>query len=109
MEEYKKAVINLSGAGLNQAFIAVLKEKNQQEYEAFNKAVMSIINEDLFKNKIIDRLEEEGKNIILEALNLGLNRKGNTKFRAHKGITNQGIFPASFTEEQKKRCKKLSK
>ena len=109
MEEYKKAVINLSGAGLNQAFIAVLKEKNQQEYEAFNEAVMSIINEDLFKNKVIDRLEEEGKNIILEALNLGLNRKGNTKFRAHKGITNQGIFPASFTEEQKKRWKKLFK
>ena len=107
LEEYKKAVLNLSGAGLNQTFIAILKEKNQEEYEAFNEAVMSIINDDLFKNEVIDQLEVEGKKIILKALNSGLNRKGNTEFRAGKGITNQGIFPASFTKKQKKRWKKL--
>ena len=109
LEEYKKAVLNLSGAGLNQTFIAILKAKNQEEYEAFNEAVMSIINDDLFKDKVIDQLEVEGKNIILEALNSGLNRVGNTKFRADKGITKQGIFPSSFTEEQKKRWKALFK
>ena len=107
LEKYKKAVLNLSGAGLNQTFIAILKEKNQEKYEAFNEAVMSIINDDLFKNEVIDQLGVEGKKIILKALNSGLNRKGNTEFRAGKGITNQGIFPASFTKKQKKRWEKL--
>lgn len=109
LEEYKKAVINLSGAGLNQAFIAILKEKNQEEYEAFNEAVMSVINEDLFQNKAIDQLEKNGKDIILEALNKGMNRKGNTNFRSERGISTQQIFPASFTKEQKDRWKEILK
>ena len=109
LEEYKKAVLNLSGAGLNQAFIAVLKEKNQQEYEAFNEAVLSVIEEDLFQNKTFEQLEKKGTDIILEALNKGMDRKGKTNFSSKRGMSTKEIFPASFTKEQKKRWEELLK
>lgn len=110
LEEYKKAVLNLSGAGLNQAFIAILKEKNQEEYEAFNNAVISVINEEIFYGgTIVEWGKKRGRQMILQALNDGLERYGKTKFSAGAGIEDYEIFPASFTQEQKKRWRELLK
>lgn len=106
LEEYKGAVFNLSGAGLNQAFIAVLNEKNKQEFDAFNDAVLEVINEDIFKGKTIQELGEKvGRELILNFLNTGVGK--NVHFSSYSGMTKQGIFPASFTEQQTKRWKKL--
>lgn len=102
LEEYKQAVLNLSGAGLNQAFIAILSEKNKQEFEAFNEAVLSVIYEDLLENKTIEDLGvEKVKNKVLELLNT--NRPKYATYSSPKGMTGTQFFPASFTTEQKNR------
>lgn len=104
LEKYKRAVINLSGPGLYQSFVGVLKEKNAAEFEAFNNAVDAIITENILNNEtIIDIGVENAANKVLEALNKGVGK--NVHFHSHRGMTSTTFFPSSFTTEQKKEWK----
>lgn len=108
LEEYKKAVLNLSGPALNQAFIGIIRRKNESEFEAFREAVLSVIQEDLLKNKSIEEIGiEEAQRRVLDFLNRGLSRSGNIKYRSTSGMTKEGFFPASFTSAQQKRWESL--
>lgn len=104
LEKYKRAVINLSGPGLYQSFVGVLKEKNAAEFEAFNNAVDAIITENILNNEpIIDIGVENAANKVLEVLNKGVGKK--VHFHSHRGMTSKTFFPSSFTAEQKKEWK----
>lgn len=104
LEEFKKAVINLSGPGLYQSFVGVLKEKNAAEFKAFNNAVDAIIAENILNNEsIIDIGVENAANKVLEVLNKGVGK--NVHFHSHRGMTSKTFFPSSFTAEQKKEWK----
>lgn len=105
LQEYREAVLNLSGAQLNEYFVGVLRAENQKEFESFSKAVEDIVREDLFNNEPLEKL---GRDTIHKAIMALLNAdKTGTPFSSSAGIKDGAIFPSSFTEEQKKRWKQL--
>lgn len=106
LEDYKKAVFNLSGPGLNRAFIGILKEKNRKEFEAFNDAVLSVVNEDILKNQaIIDIGVAKAHEEVINFLNADTSKY--VRYSSPKGMTTTEFFPASFTKEQRDRWKAL--
>lgn len=110
LNNYKNVTLNLSGPALMQTFIGVLEEKNTKEFEFFNKEVTSIIsNEILGGQDIKDRSIQWAHEQVMAFLNQGLaSSKGiDTSFHSRKGFTDKGIYPASFTKEQKNKWKKI--
>ena len=110
LAEFRKLTLNLSGPALVQAFTGVLEEKNAQEYDFFNREVTSIISHEILNDKSIEeRSVEWAYEQVMAFLNSGLkNTKGiDTSFRSKKGFTAEGIFPANFTKEQKRKWKKI--
>lgn len=105
LQEYREAVLNLSGAQLNEYFVGALRAENQKEFESFSKAVMDVVTEDLFNNEPLEKLGRDTiHEAILSLLNIG--KKG-TRFTSSAGIRDGAIFPSSFTKEQKKRWDQL--
>lgn len=110
LAEYRKVTLNLSGPALVQAFTGVLEEKNAAEYDFFNKEVTAIIKNEIFQNQDIqERSYEWVHDQVMSYLNQGLVvTKGiDVSFRSKKGFTTEGIFPANFTNSQKKKWKKI--
>lgn len=104
LEEFKKAVINLSGPGLYQSFVGILKEKNTAEFNAFNDAVSAIITENILNNEaIIDIGVKNASDKVLEILNKGAGK--NVHFHSRQGMTSTTFYPSSFTAEQKNEWK----
>lgn len=104
LEKYKRAVINLSGPGLYQSFVGILKEKNTAEFNAFNDAVSAIITENILNNEaIIDIGVKNASDKVLEILNKGAGK--NVHFHSRRGMTSTTFYPSSFTTEQKNEWK----
>jgi hypothetical protein len=105
LQEYREAVLNLSGAQLNEYFIGALQAENQKEFESFSKAVKDVVSEDLFNNEPLEKLGRDTiRDAILSLLNIG--KKG-TRYTSSAGIRDGAIFPSSFTKEQKNRWDQL--
>jgi hypothetical protein len=105
LQEYREAVLNLSGAQLNEYFIGALRAENQKEFESFSKAVEDVVREDLFNNEPLEKL---GRDTIHKAIMALLNEdKIGKPFTSKAGIRDGAIFPSSFTKEQKNRWDQL--
>ena len=110
LTEFRKSVINLSGPALYQSFIGILKEANALEYDAFNKAVEEVVIQDLLNGQSYMEVGKDyAYSAVMQALNQGVkSSKGiDVSFRSTKGFTNDGLFPAKFTNQQKKRWREL--
>ena len=109
LNEYRKVTLNLNGSALVQTFTGILEAENAREFDIFNQRVMQKINALLedkpFEEKTMDWAYEKA----MEYLNQNFaSAKGiDTSYRSKKGYTKEGIYPANFTKEQKKRWKKL--
>lgn len=109
LQNYQKATFNLNGSALYQTFIGILEEENKQEYDIFNRLVMDKINLILNDKGIEERGTQLVYQEVMNYLNQGLgSSKGiDVSFHSKRGFTEEGIFPAKFTKEQKKRWRKL--
>lgn len=106
IQEYKKAVINFSGANLQTAFLDVLEWKNKELYDAFNNAVQAVINEMLNNEDIADYGIERARKKVLQELNSTLVGRGG-RFRSSRGMVESVFNPSRFTKEQREHWKKL--
>ena len=108
LEQYKNAVLNLSGADLNSSFLAALRWKSEKEFRAFEEAVQSVINEEILDGKpIVEWGVETARNKVLEAISQGWEGVKGVRFSSSSGMTKTTFNPAVFTKEQTERWKKL--
>ena len=109
LSEYRKITLNLSGPALVQTFTGILEAENDKEFAIFNQLVTNKMNELISDKPTEERMIDWAYQKAMEYLNQNFtSSKGiNTSFHSKKGYTEEGIFPANFTKEQKKRWKKL--
>ena len=108
--EYRKVTLNLSGPALVQAFTGILEEKNAIEYDFFNREVISIIKNEIVQDENIYKYGREWVHgQVMDLLNEGFSSsKGiDTSFHSKRGFTMEDIYPASFTDAQKRKWKKI--
>ena len=108
LEKYKTAVCNLSGAGLNEAFLEGLRWKSEKEFRTFEEAVMSVIEEEILEGKpIYEWGVDTAREKVLKAISESFGSIPNVKFWSEKGMSSTEFSVANFTKEQKERWKKL--
>ena len=108
LEKYKTDVCNLSGAGLNEAFLESLRWKSEKEFRTFEEAVMSVIEEEILEGKpIYEWGVDTARKKVLEAISESFGNIPNVKFWSEKGMSSTEFSVANFTKEQKERWKKL--
>lgn len=108
LEQYRNAVLNLSGADLNNSFLAVLRWKSEKEFRAFEEAVQSVINEEILEGKpIVDWGIQTAQKKVLETISQGWEGVKGVRFSSTSGMTKTTFNPAAFTREQTERWKKL--
>ncbi len=108
LEQYRNAVLNLSGADLNNSFLAALRWKSEKEFRAFEEAVQSVINEEILEGKpIVDWGIKKAREEVLKTISEGWEGVKGVRFSSPSGMTKTTFNPAAFTREQTERWKKL--
>ena len=110
LQEYNEAVLNLSGSGLNEQVIAVLKEQNAQKYafyrqeteQLFEREILPKLTEGLTQDAAFEELTTEYLNYLRDALG----DKNKRYYSSVKGLSKQNIGQiaySSLTPEQRQR------
>lgn len=109
IQEYKSAVLSLSGEKLNEEIIYILKENADKDFLQFKKFVNEIVEKDILPN--VGQRMDNGKvakfsDVVLNFLNGAFTGRGFSSVKGMNDVANEMLL-SSITPEQRKAWKAL--
>lgn len=110
IEDYRKAVFNLSGTGLNEEVIAILKEENAARYTFFKQKTYELVEKEILpqvsENLTTDEAINQFIGVYLDYIKNALGEENKRRYWSEKGISKSDLGKIAFsslTPEQRKR------